>query len=294
MSEPFPDRDNRLSAWLLSRDAGRQATLFLASTTVFFLIGAVLAVALHWELLTPGGDRFSAETYGALFTMHGLFMMHLFLLPAVFGVLGNLSAGGRASFPRLGLLGWHLHVGGGAVLVYVLLSGGVATGIGFGYVPPAARALTVTAQAGCALALAGVVLTGVNLALSVPRPRTAFAALGAPLIIAGLIGWAPLEGTYFEVAIWHLLGGAGLGVYFVRLRKARYGTAAATTAAGLLLLCVPQLVMGVMEAPRRYHEYAPELQAWQVISAMGGLLLVAGCCLAFWSVLSARRSTGFP
>ena len=310
MSEVFPDLDNRLRSWLLSGDAGRQATLFLASTTVFFLIGAAPALALQYELLTPRGDRFSAETYGALFTMHGLFMMHLFLLPAVFGVLGNRSIGRRGAFPRLGLLGWYLHLGGGLVLSFVLVSGGVATGFAFGYVPPAARGLVKAAQLGSALAVAGVLATAVNPVLAavrrrrippVPRRgrrRVAGAGVAALLVIGGLLaspGWGPLRGTYFEVAVWHLLGGAGLAIYFTHLRGAQHGSAAdRTRTAGLLLLCLPQLVMGALEAPRRYHEYAVNLQGWQVISALGGVLLTAGCCLSFWSVLSARRPTGSP
>ena len=97
MSELFPDDANTLRSWLLSPDTGRQAALFLTSTTLFFVVGAALALALHLELLTPGADRFSAETYEVLFTTHGLFMTHLFLLPALFGVVGNLSAGASAS-----------------------------------------------------------------------------------------------------------------------------------------------------------------------------------------------------
>jgi heme/copper-type cytochrome/quinol oxidase subunit 1 len=320
MSELFPDTGNSLRSWLLTRDTGRQALLFLASTTLFFAVGAALAIVIHFELLTPSADRVSAETYGVLFTMHGLFMMHLFLLPALFGVLGNLSISasdhGKAVFPQLGLLGWYLHLSGGVVLLWVLASGGVATGFAFGYVPVAESGLVTVVQLATALAVAGVLLTGLNLAIAAGRKKNRWAgflqgegasytragmtvaAIGALLAIMLIVwrGWGPLQGTYFEVGSRHLLlGGVGLGVYFGRLTTAR-GTAPAAIAifAGLLLMCIPQLAMGALEVPRRYNEYSASLQLWQVISSMGGFTVVVGCCLAFWSVFAGRRPTDSP
>lgn len=305
MSDLFPDEANRLRDWLLSRQPRRQATLFLVSTTVFFCVGAALGLALQFELLTPAADRFSAETYAVLFTLHGELLAYLFLLPALFGVLGNLAA--RPILPWLGLLGWYLHLGGGAVLLWALAAADRdAVGIG--------RAL---ALAGVLAVVCNVVVSAVKQGKRWAGPirgggaaERAFVRMGVAAAVVGATvagalivwrGWGPLQGTYFEVGSRHLLlSGLGLGVYLGRLhwRRSvegrRSAMAAFIIATGIGLLAVPQFVLAGLQAPRRYIEYEAGLQAWQVVSAMGGLLTVTGCVLAFWRLFRRGRSTGSP
>src|SRR5256885_1020780 len=59
-----------LRSWLLTTDHKRIALLYLASVTVFFFIGGVLATLIRIHLLTPGGALVTPETYNKLFTMH--------------------------------------------------------------------------------------------------------------------------------------------------------------------------------------------------------------------------------
>src|SRR5688500_15185209 len=96
----------------------RLALLYLISLTLYFDIDILFAVLIRLELLTPQGDLVSADTYNKLFSMHGIIMVFLFLVPSVPAVLGNfvtpLMIGARdLAFPRLNLLSWYLYMGGG-------------------------------------------------------------------------------------------------------------------------------------------------------------------------------------
>ena len=56
-----------------------------------------------------------ADTYNKLFTMHGIIMVFLFLIPSVPAVLGNflmpLMIGARdLAFPRFNLLSWYIYM----------------------------------------------------------------------------------------------------------------------------------------------------------------------------------------
>src|SRR5947208_11258868 len=72
-----------IRSWLLTTDHKRIALLYLASVTVFFFIGGVLATMIRIHLLTPGGALVTPETYNKLFTMHGLAMIFFFLIPSI-------------------------------------------------------------------------------------------------------------------------------------------------------------------------------------------------------------------
>src|SRR5882762_9584012 len=121
---PQPDgRENYLNkeygvwSWLLTTDHKRIAILYLISITFFFFIGGFFAVLLRLELMTPEGDIVSAQTYNKLFTMHGITMIFLFLIPSIPAVLGNflvpLMIGARdLAFPRLNLLSWYIYMAG--------------------------------------------------------------------------------------------------------------------------------------------------------------------------------------
>ena len=80
-----------IRSWLLTKDHKRIALLYLGAVTLFFFIGGAAAVIFRLELLTPQGDLVQAETYNKLFTMHGIVMIFLFLIPAIPTVLGNFS-----------------------------------------------------------------------------------------------------------------------------------------------------------------------------------------------------------
>src|ERR1700753_695544 len=89
------ERENYLNAtyglksWLLTGDHKRIAMLYLVSITFFFFIGGFFAGVIRLELLTPQSDLLASDTYNKVFSMHGIIMIFLFLVPSVPATLGN-------------------------------------------------------------------------------------------------------------------------------------------------------------------------------------------------------------
>ena len=167
-----------LRSWLLTRDHKRIAILYLVSISVFFLLGGMMAVAIRMELATPAGDLVSADTYNRLFTLHGVIMVFLFLVPSIPATLGNflipLMIGARdLAYPRLNLLSWYLYVAGGVLTMYAVISGGVDTGWTF-YAPYSTVSSTtnvIPTAIGIFVAGFSSILTGINFIITIHRMR---------------------------------------------------------------------------------------------------------------------------
>ena len=83
-SEPrvhYLNNDYGWKSWLLTFDHKRIGILYLISITFFFFLGGAYAGAIRLELMTPRGDLLQADTYNKMFTIHGVFMVFLVLLP---------------------------------------------------------------------------------------------------------------------------------------------------------------------------------------------------------------------
>ena len=101
-------------SWLVTVDHKRIGLMYLVATMFFFLVAGLLALALRTELLTPGQDYMSAQTYNQVFTLHGAIMVFLFIIPSIPASLGNfvlpLMLGAKdVAFPRLNLLSFHIY-----------------------------------------------------------------------------------------------------------------------------------------------------------------------------------------
>jgi cytochrome c oxidase subunit 1 len=116
-----------LFSWIFSLDHKRIGLLYLYSVGFFFLVAAGLGVAMRLELLNPGRDLMDPQTYNQVFTLHGVIMIFLFIIPSIPAVFGNfvmplLLGTDDVAFPRLNLLSWWLYVLGAifalATLVY--------------------------------------------------------------------------------------------------------------------------------------------------------------------------------
>jgi cytochrome c oxidase subunit 1 len=165
-------------SWLLTSDHKRIALLYLAGVSVFFLVGGLFALLARLELLTPAGDLFQAEDYNKVFTLHGVFMVFFFLIPAIPAVLGNflipLQIGARdLAFPKINLLSWYVYVVGGAITTVGMLSGGVDTGWTF-YAPYSStysNSQVLTVAVGVFVTGFASILTGVNFIATIHKMR---------------------------------------------------------------------------------------------------------------------------
>jgi cytochrome c oxidase subunit 1 len=167
-----------LKSWLLTQDHKRIGLLYLMSITFFFFIGGAFAGLIRLELLTPLPDLVASDTYNKLFTMHGIVMIFLFLVPSVPAVLGNfllpLMLGARdLAFPKINLLSWYMYMGGGIFTLAALVLGGVDTGWTF-TTPLSTHYVNthvITAAVGIFIAGFSSIFTGLNFIVTIHRMR---------------------------------------------------------------------------------------------------------------------------
>ncbi|WP_375767736.1 cbb3-type cytochrome c oxidase subunit I [Archangium gephyra] len=138
-----------LKSWLLTLDHKRIGVMYLIWVLLFFLIGGIYALVVRLELLTPGPTIIDAMTYNRAFTMHGVVMIFLFMIPAIPGAFGNfmlpLMLGAKdVAFPRLNLLSLYLLLSGAAIAIWGMINGGMDTGWTF-YTPYSTHTTTTVA-----------------------------------------------------------------------------------------------------------------------------------------------------
>ncbi|HXJ22521.1 MAG TPA: cbb3-type cytochrome c oxidase subunit I [Polyangia bacterium] len=141
-STPEPDYlsvESGIWSWLNTRDHKRIGVMFLATVTAMFLIGGCFALAMRTELLTPNRTIMDAMTYDRMFTLHGVTMVWLFLVPSIPASFGNfllpLQIGARdLAFPKLNLMSFYTFVLGAVITFGGMMVGGTDTGWTF-YAP---------------------------------------------------------------------------------------------------------------------------------------------------------------
>src|ERR1700678_1028842 len=85
----YLNNEHGLLSWLFTGDHKRIAMMYLISITIFFFIGGFFAGVIRLELLTPQSDLLATDTYNKVFSMHGIVMIFLFLVPSVPATIGN-------------------------------------------------------------------------------------------------------------------------------------------------------------------------------------------------------------
>ena len=168
-----------LLGWLLSTDHKRIGLLYLISLSIFLLAGVAFGFLMRLELIAPGRTIMDAQTYNSFFTLHGVIMIFLFVIPGLPAVFGNfflpiLIGAKDVAFPKINLLSWYLYLGGGLLAILaILLPGGPAdTGWTF-YIPYSVRTGTNVMVALFAAFILGFssILTGLNFVTTVHRMR---------------------------------------------------------------------------------------------------------------------------
>ncbi len=167
-----------LASWLTSTDHKRIGIMYLVMIFSFFSVGVVLGVLLRLEMLSPGGKLFAPQVYNALFTLHGVIMIFLVVIPGIPVSLGNfflpLQIGAEdVAFPRLNLFSWYLYVTGSIIILSSLFINGLPdTGWTF-YVPYSLNTTTGVTVAVWGVFIVGFssILTGINFLTTIHRLR---------------------------------------------------------------------------------------------------------------------------
>jgi cytochrome c oxidase subunit 1 len=197
-------------AWILSTDHKRIGILYLVSMVTFFWVGVTLGFLMKLEMLTPGKTIVDAQTYNTFFTLHGIIMIFLFIIPGIPAVFGNfflpIQIGARdVAFPRLNLLSWYLYIIGGlfAIASLFLQGGPIDTGWTF-YVPYSIRTTTnvILPLLGAFILGFSSILTGLNFITTVHRLRAA----GMTFFRMPLFVWALYATAWIQVVATPVVG----------------------------------------------------------------------------------------
>lgn len=106
-----------IGEWITTTDHKKLGIMYLFTGFFFFLVGGMEALLVRTQLAVPDGKVLSPDVYNSVFTMHGVTMIFLFVIPVLVG-FGNyivpLMIGARdMAFPRLNSFGyWGLLFGG--------------------------------------------------------------------------------------------------------------------------------------------------------------------------------------
>lgn len=196
--------------WITSTDHKRIGLLYMFSILIFFFVAAFLGLTMVIEKMRPGQDIITAQQYNGLFTIHGIIMIFIIVIPGLAAVFGNfflpIMIGARdVAFPKLNLFSWYLYITGAilGVLSQFAGNGPPDTGWTF-YVPYSAESSTNVIFALTAAFVLGFssILTGLNFIVTIHRLR----APGMTWFKMPLFPWSIYATAWIQVLATPIVG----------------------------------------------------------------------------------------
>jgi len=173
----YLNHEKGLWSWLVTKDHKRIGIMYCIALAFVFLVAGLLAIAVRTELIAPGPTIMDEDAYNQVFTMHGILMVFLFLVPSIPAILGNfvlpLQIGAKdVAFPRLNLASWYVYMAGGILTALALVFGGVDTGWTF-YTPYSSSTGGGVLYMTAAIFVAGFasIFTGINFIVTIHKMR---------------------------------------------------------------------------------------------------------------------------
>jgi cytochrome c oxidase subunit 1 len=200
--------DTTVRSWLLTRDHKRIGVMFLVLVIASLMLGGVFALILRFEHLTPGPTFIDAMTYNRMFTLHGVIMVWLFLIPAIPSAFGNflvpiMIGAEEVAFPRLNLASLYIYLAGAALALWGMIHGGADTGWTF-YVPYSSITPTKVVPVLLGVFIIGfsTIITGINFIVTIHTMR----AKGLTWMRLPLFVWAIYGTSIIQVLATPVLG----------------------------------------------------------------------------------------
>jgi cytochrome c oxidase subunit 1 len=126
-------------SWVTTVDHKKIGIMYIFTALFFFLVGGIESLLMRSQLAQPNGTVLSADAYNQVFTMHGLTMIFLVVMPLGVGLMNYfvpLMIGARdVAYPRINAFSYWLFLFGGLFLYSSFLLGGAPDGGWFGYAP---------------------------------------------------------------------------------------------------------------------------------------------------------------
>lgn len=197
-------------AWIFSTDHKRIGLMYLFLQLIFFTVAMSFGFLMRLEMLTTGKTIMGAQTYNSLFTLHGVIMIFLFVVPGLSASLGNfflpIQIGAKdVAFPRLNLLSWWLFLFGGIIALTSLFVGNGPPDMGWTfYAPYSIRSTQNVSLAAFAAFVLGFssILTGLNFITTVHRMR----APGMGFFRMPLFAWSLYATAWIQVVATPVIG----------------------------------------------------------------------------------------
>jgi len=166
-------------SWIFTHDHKRIAILYFWGVIGFFIVAFLLGMLMRLELIAPGETIMTAELYNGVFTLHGVIMIFLFIIPGIPAIFGNFAlplmiGAPDVAFPRLNLVSWYLYVIGGLLALGTLFFGDGPPDTGWTfYAPYSVKTGTNVTLAVLAAFILGFssILTGLNFIVTMHRMR---------------------------------------------------------------------------------------------------------------------------
>lgn len=216
----FQERKGIFS-WIFTLDHKRIALLYLYSIMTFFIVGMILGFLMRLELIAPGKTIMDPRVYNQTFTLHGVIMIFLFIIPSIPAVFGNfflplMLGTDDVAFPRINLMSWWLYIIGAFMALSTLLfgNGPADTGWTF-YAPYSVKTDTNVSMLLLAAFILGFssILTGLNFIVTIHRLR----APGMGWFRMPLFVWASYATAWIQLLATPIVGITLLMVVFERM-----------------------------------------------------------------------------
>ena len=203
-----------IMSWLYTIDHKRIGIMYLIASSLALFAGGAFALMIRMQLSTPDGflpmTQGGKDMYNMAFTLHGVIMVFLFIIPAVPAALGNfvlpLMVGAKdVAFPRMNLWSFYLYCIGACIALYAIVGGDSPLTTGWTFYLPYSKE---TAGAVITMTLAAFILgfssifTGINFIVTIHKLR----APGMTWYKMPLMLWALYATSILQVLATPVLG----------------------------------------------------------------------------------------
>lgn len=134
-----PSAETGFWSWVTTTDHKKIGIMYFVTAFTFFIIAGLQALLIRIQLAGPDGQVLNPDQYNQIFTMHGVTMIFLALMPlsaGFFNYLMPLQIGARdVAFPRLNAFSYWVFLFGGIFLYSSVFLGGMPDGGWFNYAP---------------------------------------------------------------------------------------------------------------------------------------------------------------
>ncbi len=208
--ENYLNHKTGLWSWLTTTDHKRIGLMYLYAIVIFFLSAAVLGLMMKVEKMVPGQTIMTAQTYNAMFTLHGIIMIFIVVVPGLSAVFGNfflpiLIGAKDVKFPKLNLLSFYVYIAGAILGLFSQFAGGHSPDTGWTFYVP----YSTTASSNVVLALTAAfvlgfssILTGLNFIVTIHKMR----APGMTWFRMPLFPWSLYATAWIQVLATPVIG----------------------------------------------------------------------------------------